>query len=529
MSDTKKTTVSLPLGREREYFPPEIVFDDNDHEKCTPVVYLPKIIIAENQSPNAVLTKTAWEVFLKKLKKDYANAQIQGVADISGNLKELTDDEGNGIIYIPLDEDKGQPPMGKTTELHLCRYGKHVVRVYGPEKVIVWETVTAWAPSEDQYFPVLLEREIDLSGNEQLMIFHQLPQESTEMEKTYHIDTSAPDPESYDGRVGNMAFKNESSYKNGRFFQQQKDVDTFDVVSYSTEFTWAGKEFVRTFVVPGNGNDYRGNQIRRIGRKKHVIREILRFNGNTDQSIKYWYDDPVVKVLSWTQFIDEEGKILTYRPNNAPVGKDYAREKIDFSPKRGRTFHADKKCWGSLWVEYTTFYTEFEIIYDFPNPVRHFEVLAGNVERIGYQVLDKKGKVVDRGDSLKGNDFAFDRKVPDLDWIRENRNKVSPDKPPPEIAVRLFNKIQLKPFTVPKIDILYTNGRQAATATFNPPQPNFMDMPVDELPKVAIFEKRVKELKGGAYVEHVEEITYLDIMGNVRSEKLERRRDEEKS
>ena len=532
MSDTPKTSLSLPLGREREYFPPEIVFDKNDNDRCSPVIYLPYVVIAEKQPLNNVLKKTAWQVYKKKLLAEYAEAKApEDVPELSEKSKEESDGEGNSIIYIPLEEDGGETTLGKTKELKLARYGKQIVRVYGPGKIKVWETKvfsTPYDPTSDfQSFPELVETEVDLTKDEKLIIFHQLPQKADDMETEFHIDTSDPDPKDYDGRAGSMDFKNESSYKEGRFFQQQKEVDTFSIASYTTEFEWLGRKFVRTFIIPGNRGEYREKQVRKIGRKKCVIREVLRFNGSVDQSIKYWYDDPVVTVLSWTQFIDEEGKQLDYRPNNAAFGKDFEREKKNFTPKKGRTFHADKKCWGSMWVEYETSYTEFEIYYDFPQPTRTYEILAGNIERVGYQVVDKKGKVIDRGDNLEGCTLEYDMKVSDPDWIRENKAKISPTNLPPEIAVRLCKKIQMQSFTTTSIDILYTNGRQAASATFNPPEPNFMDMPVDELPKVAIFEKLVREKKGGVAVDHVEEVTLLDIMGNVTSEKIEKRRDAE--
>jgi hypothetical protein len=51
-----------------------------------------------------------------------------------------------------------------------------------------------------------------------------------------------------------------------------------------------------------------------------------------------------------------------------------------------------------------------------------------------------------------------------------------------------------------------------------------MDIPLDELPKITIYEKRVREkLRGGAEVDHIEEITSLDVMGRVKKEIMEKR------
>jgi len=262
------------------------------------------------------------------------------------------------------------------------------------------------------------------------------------------------------------------------------------------------------------------------GRKSQVIREALAFNGETEKTIRYWYDDPVVTVLAWTDFIDVEGQLLKYRPNNAVTGKDFKKNKRDYAPKRGKTFIADKVCWGSLLVEYTTSYTEFIFFYDFPEPRRTYEVMAGHIDKVGYITLDVNRNVKDRGNYLEGNYIGHDKIVDDPDWVEENQGK-SLAKPPPQVAIKLFKKIQFKPFPTPPLELFYTNGRQATYVQWTPPQPKFMDLPVEEIPKIALFEQRIQvKVPGGAKVEHVEEIKFLDIYGNITTEKLERRKEE---
>ncbi|OAD19043.1 hypothetical protein THIOM_005342 [Candidatus Thiomargarita nelsonii] len=207
---------------------------------------------------------------------------------------------------------------------------------------------------------------------------------------------------------------------------------------------------------------------------------------------------------------------MDYRPNNAPLGNPR-----DYSAKRGKTFIAEKKCWGSLLVEYKTSYTEFFVLYDFPNPRRQYEVLTGQIEKVGYQTFDKSGHEKERGNYLNDNDLGYDQIVNDQDWLRQNPDSTDP---PPQVAVKRFKKIQYKPFLTLPIELFYTNGRQSVTAQFTPPEPDFMDIPLDELPKITVYEKRVRErLRGGAYVEHIEEFTSVDVMGRVKKEMMEKR------
>jgi hypothetical protein len=55
-----------------------------------------------------------------------------------------------------------------------------------------------------------------------------------------------------------------------------------------------------------------------------------------------------------------------------------------------------------------------------------------------------------------------------------------------------------------------------ATSTFTP-EVDFNDAVLKELPKMAIYERRMRE----SYVDHIEEVVFVDSMGNVTSENLE--------
>ncbi len=534
----KQIKLSLPIGKDREYFVPEIVIDDKDW-RSTPVVYLPFIFDAQAEPLLPELEKIAWKIYCK----DYTKRSKDRGSGCEEEEEE-EDDEEKGVrreslssknvigeyIFISLDEDEGSNCVWKTKPLKLARYGCQIVKIYGPEKIKSWEYKPGYTKTTDketgetsrESTAVLKEVDVDLAANEKIICFNHLNEKVEDLEEVYGVKLKEKKVD-HKGRGGNFEFEmDDEDFKKGRFNQQQSKTDTADLAVYSTQFKFGEKIFKRFFHILGNRQEYRGEQVKKIGRKTEIIRETLIFNGDTEKTIKYWYDDPVVTVLSWTDIIDVDGRLLEYRPNNAPPGDDDDK----FGPKRGRTYYAEKPCWGSLLVEYETTYSEFRILYDFKEPRRYLEVLAGNIEKIGYITLDMQDKVVERGNALEENDLGHDRTVTDIDWLERNEDKTAGDDAP-EVALKLLKKIQYRPFTTESIQIFYTNGRQTATAQFTPPTPDFMAIPTSELPRIAIFEQRRQEkTPGGATVEHIEEITFVDVMGNVISEKLERRKDE---
>ncbi len=481
MATAAQTNLSLSFGIEQEYFVPKIVFDDADAPKCSNAIYAPYIIKAQEQPLPSHLEAAAWDAFEQTI-----------VGRTEG-------DELNTVIYVTPNTDDGMPFVLETPPLKLLRYGVQIVRVYGPQHINVWEK---------NILGHMVNHDIELSAQERLICFNHLNKSAEELESNYYINSSPI--ESHAQRTGHLGFNNFGGYKNGRFNQQSRPEDNGDLVVYQTTFTFGQQTIKKTFHITGNSNSpYKGPQIQKIGRKAQIIRETLNFSGNDKITITYWYDDPIVTVLSWTSFVDEKGQILEYRPNNAPLGVPR-----DYSPKRGKTFIAEKKCWGSILVEYTTSYTEYAILYDFPDLRRQYEVLAGQIEKVGYQTFDKNNTVLEQQNYLNGNDIGYDRIVDDPE---------SSDTPPPKVAVKLLKKIQYKPFTTPPIEIFYTNGRQSTTAQFTPPTPDFLDIPIAEIPKSTIYEKRRRKSLRGVVVDHVEEFIAVDVLGRVTKEIMEKR------
>ncbi len=78
------TNVSLQFGEEREYFPPEIIFDPNDADNCTPVVYFPYLMMTNKQDIPKILEQAAWQI--SKFKEE-ANSLKTREEEIDGNRK----------------------------------------------------------------------------------------------------------------------------------------------------------------------------------------------------------------------------------------------------------------------------------------------------------------------------------------------------------------------------------------------------------------------------------------------------------
>ncbi|MCP4702354.1 MAG: hypothetical protein GY862_36660, partial [Gammaproteobacteria bacterium] len=325
--------------------------------------------------------------------------------------------------------------------------------------------------------------------------------------------------------------------RKGRFCQQQAG-DAFPLASYRVKLDFFGGEFVRTHVIPGNQGLASGNQVEKTGRKSHVIRETLQFSGSTEQRIAYWCGDPEIRVLEWSEiFVDINGKELTgdKKPDNLKRGEKYA------SPKgtRGPVFYSDVPCRGSIVAECETTYTEYEVLYDFPNPKRIFEITAGNIEKTGFITKDQSGEIVEWGTDLREDSNIG--KLQDQETETEGGSSIvqpvvrhvklsggtdtnpntgaviakgeprvnadgladvncdtdshacdydpEDDNPPcRKIALRLFFKLTFKPFRVTPLTLVATNGRQCDTLTFTPPEPSFSDAAEHELPKTAFFE-----------------------------------------
>lgn len=552
-----KTSFNLPLGKEEEFFPIEIVLAHEDADRCFPCVYAPVLINAQDAGGlTPKLIENAWLAYENKLT----------------GTPESTGAKNNSVIYITPDDDKddGKPWVYETEELKLIRYGAQIVRVYGPQTVNLWEK---------NAFGTWELKEIDLSARQKLACLAGLNTDTATLDK----DTYKLPERKFNSRGGfvNSIFDAASSdisinkysggtqeKREGRFCQQREKAEKF--ASYRCSMLFFGQEITRTYMYSGNQGLAAGNQITKIGRKSQTIREALTFSGDTEKRIKYWYGNPTIYILEWSDFIGMDGRSLDSddRPNNL---KPNILQSNYSGAKSEGWLRAAVPCWGTVLVEYRTEYTEYQFLYDFPKPKRVYEITAGNVEKVGYLTkgftaeegivawdttlpgapeigeLRFQDTEIEYGGKIRqhitrhvkihestGEPLMQDGGLVDVDYSGDETCEYDPesDEEPTcrKIALRLFFQLTFKPFRVVPFTLVATNGRQAAATTFTPPEPDFSDIPEEEVPKIAFFESRKQEYiypDGGGYstylkAEHIEEIRYIDMFGKVTSERMNR-------
>ncbi|MCP4695271.1 MAG: hypothetical protein GY862_00265, partial [Gammaproteobacteria bacterium] len=373
------TKFSLPFGREEEFFPIEIVISPDDADRCFPCVYAPAIFNAQSYGLSPQLIEKAWESYENKLSGD----------------PEYTDD-GNSVIYISLkdDADDGAPWVYESEELKLVRFGVRIVRVYGPASVTLWEK---------DGFEDWVKRDVDMAAQQKLACTAALSQDFMTMEsELYGLPAREETEENRGGfttSIFDASMEGEDNTRTGRFCQQQTE-KAFPLVSYRVKLDFFGEQFVRTYVMPGNQGPASGNQVEKIGRKTHTIRETLQFNASTEEQIHYWYGDPEIRILEWSEkFVDIDGNELAddKKPNNLKRGETYNTPR----GTRGPVFYSDVPCFGSIVVEYEAGYTEYQVLYDSPEPKRVFDITAGNIEKVGFITKDVNGEIVAWGTNLR--------------------------------------------------------------------------------------------------------------------------------
>lgn len=458
-----------------ERFPLEIVIADEDNPQAERCTYAPTIVRAEDYPLDEAQSQAAWDAY-------------QGNTSAAS---ELTSGEAT-ISYLDIADGDKEPPV-YAVDLALVRYGRQVVRVYGPAGVASQQRLTVMAAANSSFDKLenalqLAERPTDADGfyTDNLFTF-------------INAGEGAP---------------------RGRFYQQS-DKPAGRCV-YDLTINLYGQRFNKKYVLPGNLGQLSEQQVRRIGRRSSWHREPLTFNGDTEKTVHYWYTSGEVRVLYRTAFVDIDGEMLDSSdiPNNkerCPPGFTCAKILHPGEGYANPVFTAGKPCWGTLVVEYEAAYDEWALLYDFPVQQRFFEVSAGNVEQVGFETYDMEDNRVAAGSALDGVELSADQELDNGEGVL--------------IPLKLFKKINFRPYKITPLTIIASNGKQAASTTWTPPAPDFSAIPEKELPRVAFFEKRRRERvypDGGSSstyydVEHIEEVRYVDLLGNVTSEKQETR------
>lgn len=513
------TSLDIQLDIARDFFEPEIVVDPAD--EFSPVVYLPYLPVALDETLPQQLVDAAWAAY-----------------DADNPMTAEVDDGGVGAEYIDISNDDGVECLRQTPPLKLARFGRQVVRIYAPSDV---EPCTAYAST--MFGWVCLSGGGTSSSQEKMIAYNSLDGSCREHDDSAYGLTPLRDTEDsayYAGRAGRFDAEATAGKRRGRF-NQLKNQNTAHGAQYFFRYKFGGQEYKRIYIISGNrGRHAADKQISRLGRRSTVYREVLQFSGDTEKTIRYWYDNPSVTVLAWTEFLLADGSFADVRPINVSPGDTWwddnwaerTANRHGYKAKKGKTFYSKMPVWGSLLVEYTVHYTAFELFYDFPQPTRTYEIVPGGIERVGKLIFDYADSLIVNESALHNRSIGYDKQKKDKDWIRANKSKADFDhKNAPNVYLKLFPKIRFKPFRCPAIELFFTNGKRVATTRWHPPQPEFMDFAQDELPKMEIFQesKRYRRYADDAVsnddeygeYERVIESVFVDPLGNVTRQRYE--------
>ena len=200
---TTSTNFSFQFGQDIENFPPEIIFDPEDVAQCSPVAYFPTLIVADDQEllPNQI--KAAWQVSKYKYKDEEAEDKL--------DTREEVIDSNSKVIYVSVKDDDGQETICKTKELKLARFGREIVRVFGPLKIKSWEAFGTGGSVV--YTDMIKKRDVDLSATERLIPFPGLNQSANTIADKYEVKIK--DAATFDDRGGNFDAEYERENKQG--------------------------------------------------------------------------------------------------------------------------------------------------------------------------------------------------------------------------------------------------------------------------------------------------------------------------
>jgi hypothetical protein len=356
----------------------------------------------------------------------------------------------------------------ETGELKCLRRGKVMVRVYGPE--------------DKSYCNVTTKLQMKVMEK----IHYQKNWTSAQLNICYQQgDRLVKQFYPFAGNTGDYKLKGDGSTSTTTIISSRPDCE---------EWTSSGGSI--------EGDATFENPCKNLKRKTHEkFRETLTFGGDISKRIKYWYVEPQkISVIHESIFLDQYGIPLSddEKPSNKRGGSisDY--------------FIAKMRCWGSIIVEYDVNYTLFAILYDLEKPKRQYRIKPGETVYVGYVTRNKNGGVASQGNKLDGCDLEIDRSVEA--YSTDLKRDIT-------LNLALIVQVEFLPYTPRSITFFVTDKINIATASFTP-EIDFNDEILKKLPKMAVWEVRVRE----GYIDHIEEVTFVDVMGNVTKENLEIRK-----
>ena len=123
------------------------------------------------------------------------------------------------VVYVSVKDDDGQETICKTEELKLARFGRQIVRVFGPLKIQSWE---AFGTRGSVVYKALIKlRDVDLSATERLMPFPGLNQSANTIADKYEVKIK--DAATFADRNGNFdaEYKRETRFFLSTTFQER--------------------------------------------------------------------------------------------------------------------------------------------------------------------------------------------------------------------------------------------------------------------------------------------------------------------
>lgn len=536
--------------------PMYIAFSEKDSDRNRPPVYAPMIINSEDYALTENQVRDAWRAFQEKLKKEedsrlglddqleYRQSLKRKAAYLAKKDPSEVSERGwneNQVVYIEASPESSDPvdlPEYTTAPLSLIRYGRQIVRVYAPEVYKVYERVPK--PEGDGVW------RLKRYSNKATMDLMLLPQVDLDVVKNEEelFGRDALDTDS-EGLLADslFSFKGQGD-RTGRFFQQSPSPDggAYPRAQYTLRMTFGNQEFTKNYVYEANSGRFAQKQVINNGRKIELITETLVFNGDTEVTVSHAWAGTRIHVLGWSEFRDQNTQVVKkeHRPRNIKPDQMYDGGKASVG-----TFYAKGPQWGTILVQYEVPYTEFEVIYDYPNPALSFEVVPGQVEMAGFVEYVGENLISNWGIDANDNGFvkypdgdaeASDTRIllldrddadnvvlrpmlPFVDQLEDWNNPtgvtstdLDADK---KIGFKICKKIRYLPMKVPPITFLATDGGQIKDLTWQPPAPVIEDVG-EEVPKVVLFEKR----SVSAQISLVDEVTYLTCLGQVQNERF---------
>jgi len=227
--------------------------------------------------------------------------------------------------------------------------------------------------------------------------------------------------------------------------------------------------------------------VKRLGKRDETVVEKLRFGGSQRESLKYAQSARKVKRLSASKFRSLTGEFL-FAPG-------YVGEGI---------YEAAEPAYGIIVVQYTVEAVEFLLTYTVDDATVKFDVFETEATKIGYEVFDEAGALVDSGGAVPGSAIGGG-------------------------GSRTLRQLAMRKSLAPDVELFAYNEESATSTTFSP-QVEIVNDSSMQRPQQPVYQRRIRQRvyenggNSGNYVdfETVTDETHIDGSGNLMHRRHER-------